>query len=103
MDQWKALRTGRRGPRTELVYNINTALRFTAAIRLVGRFMALTAYIDISRYKDWKFIWGYPEGKLYYGLIIGANGFRLIINTIGQTQKLKTGELVFMIRRDFMK
>ena len=65
--------------------------------------MALTAYIDISRYKDWKFIWGYPEGKLYYGLIIGANGFRLIINTIGQTQKLKTGELVFMIRRDFMK
>ena len=34
------------GPRTELVYNINTALRFTAAIR-AGK---------------WKLIWGYPEG-----------------------------------------
>ena len=33
LDQWAALRAGQAGPRTELVYNINTALRFTAAIR----------------------------------------------------------------------
>ena len=45
-DQWLSLAAGWPGPRTELVYNINTALRFTAAIR-VGK---------------WKLIWGYPEG-----------------------------------------
>ena len=45
-DQWLSLVGGRPGPRTELVYNINTALRFTAAIR-AGK---------------WKIIWGYPEG-----------------------------------------
>ena len=33
IDQWTALRTGLPGARTEMVYNINTALRFTAAIR----------------------------------------------------------------------
>ena len=45
-DQWLSLVAGWPGPRTELVYNINTALRFTAAIR-AGK---------------WKLIWGYPEG-----------------------------------------
>jgi len=45
-DQWLSLVGGWPGPRTELVYNINTALRFTAAIR-AGK---------------WKIIWGYPEG-----------------------------------------
>ena len=45
-DQWLSLAAGWPGPRTELVYNINTALRFTAAIR-AGK---------------WKLIWGYPEG-----------------------------------------
>jgi len=45
-DQWLSLVAGWPGPRTELVYNINTALRFTAAIR-AGK---------------WKIIWGYPEG-----------------------------------------
>ena len=45
-DQWSSLSLGKSGPRRELVYNINTALRFTAAIR-VGK---------------WKLIWGYPEG-----------------------------------------
>jgi len=45
-DQWLSLAAGWPGPRTELVYNINTALRFTAAIRS-GK---------------WKLIWGYPEG-----------------------------------------
>ena len=33
IDQWTALRAGLPGSRTEMVYNINTALRFTAAIR----------------------------------------------------------------------
>jgi len=46
VDQWLSLTAGWPGPRTDLVYNINDALRFTAAIRL-GK---------------WKLIWGYPEG-----------------------------------------
>ena len=33
LDQWGSLQAGRPGPRREIVYNINTALRFTAAIR----------------------------------------------------------------------
>ena len=33
IDQWTALRAGLPGSRTEMVYNINTALRFTAAIK----------------------------------------------------------------------
>lgn len=45
-DQWLTLAAGWPGPRKQLVYNINDALRFTAAIR-VGK---------------WKLIWGYPEG-----------------------------------------
>lgn len=45
-DQWLSITAGWPGPRNELVYNINTALRFTAAIR-AGK---------------WKLIWGYPEG-----------------------------------------
>ena len=45
-DQWLTLAAGWPGPRRELIYNINDALRFTAAIR-VGK---------------WKLIWGYPEG-----------------------------------------
>ena len=45
-DQWLSVSAGWPGPRTELVYNINTALRFTAAIRT----------------NNWKLIWGYPEG-----------------------------------------
>jgi arylsulfatase A-like enzyme len=45
-DQWLTVASGRPGPRKSLVYNINDALRFTAAIR-VGK---------------WKLIWGYPEG-----------------------------------------
>ena len=46
VDQWEAISGKAAPPRTELVYNINTALRFTAAIRS----------------RDWKLIWGYPEG-----------------------------------------
>lgn len=46
VDQWLTLSAGWPGPRTEIVYNINDALRFTAAIRS-GK---------------WKLIWGYPEG-----------------------------------------
>jgi len=46
VDQWLTLAAGWPGPRKSLIYNINDALRFTAAIR-VGK---------------WKLIWGYPEG-----------------------------------------
>lgn len=45
-DQWLTLAAAWPGPRKELIYNINDALRFTAALR-VGK---------------WKLIWGYPEG-----------------------------------------
>ena len=46
VDQWLTLAAGWPGPRKSLIYNINDALRFTAAVR-VGK---------------WKLIWGYPEG-----------------------------------------
>merc|ERR1719210_1724163 len=46
IDMWTAIKTNVAGQRKELIYNINDALRFTAAIR-VGR---------------WKLIWGYPDG-----------------------------------------
>lgn len=46
IDQSLHLVAGWPGPRHELVYNVNDALRITAALR-VGR---------------WKMIWGYPEG-----------------------------------------
>jgi len=45
-NQWLSLSVGWPGPRLGLVYNINNALRFTAAIRI----------------RNWKLIWGYPEG-----------------------------------------
>jgi len=46
IDQSLHLTAGWPGPRNEFVYNINDALRITAAIRVAR----------------WKLIWGYPEG-----------------------------------------